>query len=160
MNATANQRAELCRPPAPGFRSGAYEVLKLRQFGGYLQRSHRGSRHEASIEEVGTDSVRRGVSPRFALPRSRLLPRVALVLLAGVGGCPQRTAVWVEQGSTAPRVVFGVAEKRGGTRPVAVGVLRVQQCGGPTSGSGAWWAPARAQTVCAKSSMVRRLPDT
>jgi hypothetical protein len=76
---------------------------------------------------------------RFALPRSRLLPRVALLLLAAVGGCPQRTAVWVEQGSTAQHVVFGVADKRGGTRAVAVGVLRVQQCGGPTTGSGAWW---------------------
>jgi hypothetical protein len=57
------------------------------------------------------------------------IKRVAsLVLLLALAGCPQRTAVWIEPGSTASHLTFRVANRPGGSGHVAVAGLRVDPC--------------------------------
>ena len=53
--------------------------------------------------------------------------------------CPEETAIWVEPESTAARLVFGIADRRGGTRPVSVGVLRVSPCSADDDNRAATW---------------------
>lgn len=69
-------------------------------------------------------------------PRLRALASSLLLILTA---CPQRTAVWVDQGSTASHLVLRIADRRGGSGKVAIGVVRVYQCGGPSTGAGAAW---------------------
>jgi hypothetical protein len=52
-----------------------------------------------------------------------------VLLVAALAACPQRTAVWVEPGSTVERLRFQVAERRGGTEPLDIGLFRVDRCG-------------------------------
>lgn len=55
--------------------------------------------------------------------------RVAASLgLAALAACPERTAVWIEQGSTATHLVFLVADTRGGHGRIALNDLRVAKC--------------------------------
>ncbi len=42
-------------------------------------------------------------------------------------GCPRKTAVWVEPGSTADHLVFRVSEWRGGSDPIWISVFRVDR---------------------------------
>ena len=59
--------------------------------------------------------------------RMRLAGVAALVCMATA--CPRRTAVWVEEGSTVSNLRLRVAERRGGTGHVDIGILRVDRCG-------------------------------
>ena len=54
----------------------------------------------------------------------------AVLLLVLLSACMMRkSSVWVEQGSTPQRVVFGVAEERGGADPVAhLNYVAVRSC--------------------------------
>ena len=74
-----------------------------------------------------------GQSRAFA--RSAMLACGALVVL----GCPQRTAVWLADGSTARRLVFRLSDERDGSRAVAVGGVRVDRCDREPTGEGAEW---------------------
>jgi hypothetical protein len=65
-----------------------------------------------------------------------LRPCVLLVVLAG---CPQKTAVWVGEGSTASKLAFRIAASRGGSDGVEIGVVRVEPCSGTGTGGGAAW---------------------
>ena len=75
--------------------------------------------------------------------RTRLVTTLRRIAwLAGVIGltaCPQRTAVWIEQGSTASHVIFGIADTRHGSGRVSIGVVRVYGCEAPDGGQGAMW---------------------
>src|SRR5687767_1485323 len=62
-----------------------------------------------------------------------------LALVVALSACPHETAVWVEEGSTAERLAFQIAERRGGTRPIEISFLRVNLCDGPHTGEGAHW---------------------
>ncbi len=65
---------------------------------------------------------------------------LAVVLAVGSLGCPAKTAIWVVPGSSVDNLVFGISDRREGTRPVAFGALRVYPCGGFDYGpTGATW---------------------
>lgn len=64
---------------------------------------------------------------------------LSVSLFAVLAACPQRTAVWVEDGSTANHLVLRIADRRGGSGAVAIGVVRVYECGWPATGGGAAW---------------------
>src|SRR5664279_1922128 len=83
----------------------------------------------------------------------RALTVIAALVLVG---CPQRTAVWIEPGSTAAHLTFRMAEKRGGHKAVSVGVFRVDQC---TSPSDARTVPmwGAGTTASATSSALSRI---
>ena len=71
----------------------------------------------------------------------------AVCLLLIAVGCPQETAVWIENGSTLERLVFRVADKRDSDKIVEIGVLRVNSCSLPDSGAGSWVIGGRSGTV-------------
>ncbi len=54
--------------------------------------------------------------------------------------CQQKTAVWVEQGSTVSQLVLRFGEKHGRPGGAQIGVVRVYGCDGASSGPGAFWA--------------------
>jgi hypothetical protein len=58
---------------------------------------------------------------------------VALGLLLGAGlvGCPQRSAVWIVSPAHVDSLQFRVANKRGGSGRVHIGVFRIDRCGEP-----------------------------
>jgi hypothetical protein len=65
---------------------------------------------------------------------------LALVCSIGAGACrPQANELWIEPGSTADSLVFGIGKKRGGDPVDQFGVLRVYPCEGNQVGSGANW---------------------
>ena len=57
--------------------------------------------------------------------KGRNLFLLALLLL--VAGCPRRTAVWVEEGSTREHLVFRVSDERGSDHPLAIWYVRVDR---------------------------------
>lgn len=61
------------------------------------------------------------------------------VFLLLATACPQRTAIWVEPESNAAHLVFGIANRRGGTRLVSIGVLRVSPCAAGDDNQAAAW---------------------
>lgn len=77
------------------------------------------------------------VLPSHRWQRRRRLGAICLCLVAL--GCPKRTAVWVEKGSTIERLAFRISDKRDGHRLVAIGVLRVNLCALPDTGRDASW---------------------
>jgi hypothetical protein len=76
---------------------------------------------------------------RAIVTPSRWRTLTVSLLVVGLTACPQRTAVWVENGSTANHLVLRIADKRGGSGEVAIGVIRVYECSGPATGAGAMW---------------------
>src|SRR5215208_3723673 len=68
--------------------------------------------------------------------RRRSYATIFLLLLMG---CPMQSAVWIEKGSSANHLVFGVSNKRLGKRAIAIGVLRVNACSQPGSGGFPSW---------------------
>lgn len=71
--------------------------------------------------------------------------RISILLLASLGltACPKDGMVWVEEGSTAERLVFGFG-KRPNREPLETfGTFRVYQCAGPETGEGAVWVIGR-----------------
>jgi hypothetical protein len=64
----------------------------------------------------------------------------AIALMPLLAACPQRTAVWVEPGSTAAHLTIGVGKKRGQPGGADIGVVRVYRCDGAATGEGAMWA--------------------
>lgn len=69
----------------------------------------------------------------------RMRRAAAVAGLICLAACPQKTAVWVEPGSSASHLVLGIADSRGRRGPVAIGAIRVYECGGDDSGPGAMW---------------------
>jgi hypothetical protein len=63
------------------------------------------------------------------VPAERRELRLALLCagLVVLSGCPQQTALWVEPGSTAERLVFGVSRVRGGSEPIQITLLRIDR---------------------------------
>ena len=53
--------------------------------------------------------------------------------------CPQRTAVWIESGSTSNHLVIDLGSKRGSLGDADIGVVRVHRCDASPTGSGAAW---------------------
>jgi hypothetical protein len=71
--------------------------------------------------------------------------RLRVAVVTGIAlwslGCPRKTSIWVEPGSTLRRLEFGISSRRGGDRPVDWGGLRVYACSGTDYGpTGAAWA--------------------
>jgi hypothetical protein len=62
-------------------------------------------------------------------PRLQGLLRRALLCagLVVLSGCPQQTALWIEPGSTAEHLVFGISNVRGGTTAIQITVLRIDR---------------------------------
>src|SRR6185437_2086867 len=58
-------------------------------------------------------------------------------LVFALAACPQRTAVWVEAGSTVNHLVLRIAEERDASGTVAIGVIRVDRCDASSTGSAA-----------------------
>ena len=54
----------------------------------------------------------------------KVLP-VALCLLTA---CPEKNAVWLEPGSSANHLAIHVADKKGGSKAVNVGLFRIVRC--------------------------------
>jgi hypothetical protein len=69
--------------------------------------------------------------------------RLSLVLVAAVTvlGCPEQTAVWVEDGSTATDLIFGVGRYRDGRGPPLSNLptLVVQRCTEPEADEDVVW---------------------
>ena len=63
--------------------------------------------------------------------------------VAWLAACPEPSAVWIEEGSTASHLVFGMASTRGGHGDFAFYYLRVSNCGGPYMHEGAVWLISR-----------------
>lgn len=78
--------------------------------------------------------------------RRRALRGIGGALLLLSTSCQQLTAIWVEPGSTAFRLVFGVAERRGGSRQVFVTSLRVERCFSSAVGPETYWDTSRADS--------------
>ena len=73
----------------------------------------------------------------------RLTRAAACIGVAWLASCPEVSAVWIEEGSTASHLVFGMASKRGGHGNFAFYGLRVSNCGGPYIREGAVWLVLR-----------------
>lgn len=56
---------------------------------------------------------------------------LALCFVAALVGCPQKTAVWIAEGSTAPDLVFQFGVVRGQPKPVQFYGLNVYPCASP-----------------------------
>lgn len=67
--------------------------------------------------------------------------QLCLPLFIGLAstGCPQRTAVWVREGSTASNLVLQFGTDRRKLGGADIGVIRVYECGGSSTGLGAMW---------------------
>ncbi len=86
-------------------------------------------------------------------------PLIGLSAIVLLTACPQRTAVWIGDGSTASDVVFRIADKRDGNGDVAIGVVRVYACDGSDSGGGAMWvAGPQGGTVSIHQIVYGELP--
>jgi hypothetical protein len=70
---------------------------------------------------------------------SRNIQLWVALCLSAFGCTPQANALWIETGSTADHLVFGIAQTRGGDPVHQFGVLRVYECDGPQIGNGAMW---------------------
>jgi hypothetical protein len=71
-------------------------------------------------------------------------------------GCtPQADDLWIEPGSTADHVVFGIGKTRVGPPVDQFGVLRVYACEGAQIGEGAMWVLSQEEE--GPGSPARRL---
>lgn len=61
------------------------------------------------------------------------------VMVAGLSACPQRTAVWVLEGSTSSHLEFVVGRRTGHEETVRFYSLRVERCGENSSGKLSMW---------------------
>jgi len=57
----------------------------------------------------------------------------------GTIACPQRTAVWVEPGSSQNHLVLRIADRVGGKGRIALAGLRVDRCGDSNVGTTGPW---------------------
>jgi hypothetical protein len=57
-----------------------------------------------------------------------LAPASLISMVILLTGCPQSTAIWLKPGSTRDSLAFVISDKRGGERPIAFGVLRIEPC--------------------------------
>ena len=78
--------------------------------------------------------------------------RTLLVALAGIivevaTGCPQKSAVWIEDGSTSQHLVFRLGRSVGGGPPDDFYGMTVSRCGADGTAQNAVWAVARSQDV-------------
>ena len=91
---------------------------------------------------------------RRSLSYHRLLAVATFSCVLVLCGCPQRTAVWVEAGSTANHLVLKIGKSRGVIGGVAVGVVRVDRCANPTTGAGAMWVVGPQHGTADMDSLV------
>lgn len=70
-----------------------------------------------------------------------MMRRAVIVGISSVAlvGCPEKAVVWIQSGSTANELVFGVGEKRGTPKPVSLSLVRVDPCQGRFADSTAMW---------------------
>jgi hypothetical protein len=84
-------------------------------------------------------------------PKSqKALATVSLILASvAAGACRQKTAIWIEHGSTAAHLVFGISKTPYGNESIAMGVLRVERCSPTSKGYGEpmWVVGPRAGTA-------------
>lgn len=74
--------------------------------------------------------------------------RMTLASMLLLGGCmPQDNELWIEPGSTADSLVWGVGKHRGGAPVDQFHVLRVSRCDGPHIGEGAMWVLSLSDDV-------------
>ncbi len=78
------------------------------------------------------------MEPMIRLNRNRTFS-LLMLLTPILAGCPQRSAVWIEQGSTATHLTLGLGKKRGTPGGADIGVIRVYRCDSPATGEGAMW---------------------
>ena len=67
------------------------------------------------------------------------VPGLLLIVVLTLTACPQRTAVWVKEGSTLDNLVFQFGTRRGVPGGAQIGVVRVYRCNGSATGPGAMW---------------------
>lgn len=66
-----------------------------------------------------------------------VLPLLSFTVL--LSGCPRRTAIWIEDGSTAEHLVMGIGRTVGGPPLSSLGAVGVFRCGsGPNSANAVW----------------------
>lgn len=63
----------------------------------------------------------------------------ALLIVAAVTACPEKSSIWVIPGSTVERLEFGVGKSRNDSGGFWTSVVRVYRCDGPSAGPGADW---------------------
>lgn len=71
--------------------------------------------------------------------RGLLKPAAILIPAALLVACPQRTAIWIEPGSTINHLVFRMGAEYGQPGGAQFGAIRVYRCDAPDSGPGADW---------------------
>lgn len=76
-------------------------------------------------------------------PLGLLAAAMTLVLL----GCPERSAVWIETGSTADSLVFGVGRTAHGPPPANLHGLTISPCNADGTSKTAAWAIARTSAT-------------
>lgn len=59
------------------------------------------------------------------MKRFRLM--LALFTLPVLGGCPEKTALWIQPGSTSEHLVFRVSSERGAETPLALALMRIDR---------------------------------
>ena len=81
----------------------------------------------------------------FNMPK-QTLSIVVLILFTMSGACSRRKGeMWLEPGSTAQKMVFGVAEKRGASRPVRyLDYFAVRTCYDTTKAQQTLWEVRRS----------------
>lgn len=59
----------------------------------------------------------------------RQIQRVSVLpLLVLLTACPQKTAIWVRQGSTVHHLEFMLSDRIGGSRPISLHYLEIYRC--------------------------------
>lgn len=84
--------------------------------------------------------------PASAMIGMRLFVSGVMAWLITTGCTSQANELWIADGSTADRLVFGLGKTREGEPVDQFGVLRVYECGGSPVGEGAMWVLSQAQT--------------
>lgn len=78
-----------------------------------------------------------------SMPLSLLAASFMLILV----GCPERSAVWIEAGSSADSLVFGVGRTAHGPPPANLHGLTISPCGADGTSETAVWAIARTSAA-------------
>jgi len=91
----------------------------------------------------------------------RPLAIVLVAIFAGVAtGCPEKSAVWIEQGSTSQHLVFGLGRTVGGRAPDNFYGMTVSRCGADGTAQNAIWAIARTDEVPVPTRVVYGEPPS
>ena len=88
--------------------------------------------------------------------RARLFPLATAVFLLG---CPQRTAVWLEPGSSRSTLAFVISNRRGNTNGIGIEGLRVDRCDANVDAPPQWMIVGTYGTASAHRIRYGQLPE-